>query len=58
LKDLKGRDNSEDLAVVERIILECIVTETGWEGVQWINMAPDMGQRRAVINTKMKVRVA
>jgi len=31
--------------------------ETGWEGVNWIHLAHDSGQRRTVVNTVMKLPV-
>jgi hypothetical protein len=31
--------------------------ETGWEGVDWIHLAQDMDQWRAVVNTVMNSRV-
>jgi hypothetical protein len=31
--------------------------EIGWEGVNWMNMAQDMDQWRAFVNTVMKLRV-
>jgi hypothetical protein len=34
-ENMEGRDSSEDLGVDARIILERILRETGWEGVEW-----------------------
>jgi hypothetical protein len=31
--------------------------ETGWEGVNWMHLAPVRGQWRAVVNTVMNLRV-
>jgi hypothetical protein len=31
--------------------------EIGWEGVDWIHLAQDRGQWRAVVNTVMNLRV-
>jgi hypothetical protein len=31
--------------------------ETGWGGVDWINLAQDMDQWRAFVNTVMNLRV-
>jgi len=39
----------EDLAVNWRI-LTCILTETGWESVVWINLAQDRDKWQAVLN--------
>jgi hypothetical protein len=42
LGSLEGRINSEDLGVDGRIILEWILGEIGFEGVDWIHLAQDM----------------
>jgi hypothetical protein len=44
LEDLKGRDHLEDLSIDRRIILEWILTEIEWEGVDWICLAQDRDQ--------------
>jgi hypothetical protein len=31
--------------------------ETGWDGVDWIDMAQDMDQWRALVNTVLNLRV-
>jgi hypothetical protein len=31
--------------------------EIGWGGMNWIDLAPDRDQRRALVNTVMKLRV-
>jgi len=31
--------------------------DVGWEGVDWIHLAQDMDQWRAVVNTVMNLRV-
>jgi hypothetical protein len=31
--------------------------ETGWDGVDWIHMAQDKDQRRALVNTVLNLRV-
>jgi hypothetical protein len=33
------------------------VGEIGWCGMYWIDLAQDMGQWRALVNTVMKLRV-
>jgi hypothetical protein len=53
LENLKGRDYSEHLDVDGKIILEWI----GWEDVDWIHLAQDRDQWRAVVNTVMNLRV-
>jgi hypothetical protein len=30
--------------------------EIGWEGIDWIYLSEDMGQRRALVNTVMNLR--
>jgi hypothetical protein len=31
--------------------------EIGWDGVDWMDMAQDMGQCRALVNTVLNLRV-
>jgi len=38
-------------------ILECIL-EKRWKVVNWIHLAQDMGQRRALVNMVMNFRVS
>jgi hypothetical protein len=33
------------------------IGEIGWNGVDWIDMAQDRDQRRAVVNTVLNIRV-
>jgi hypothetical protein len=33
------------------------ITEIGWDGVDWIDLAQDMDQWRALVNTVMNLRV-
>jgi hypothetical protein len=56
LKDLSERDNSEDLDG-DKIILERILRERGWEDVDWMNLAQDTDQWRAILYTVMKIRI-
>jgi hypothetical protein len=54
LGNLKGRDHLEDLSVDGKIILEWI-REIGWEGVDWMHLAQDKDQWRALVKTVMNV---
>jgi hypothetical protein len=38
-------------------ILKWILRETGWDGVDWIELAQDRDQWRALVNTVMNLRV-
>jgi hypothetical protein len=42
--NLKGRHRAENLGVDGRIILEWILREMGWEGVDWIHLTQDRDQ--------------
>jgi hypothetical protein len=33
-----------------------ILREIGWDGMDWIDLAEDRGQRRALVNTIMNLR--
>jgi hypothetical protein len=55
--NLKGIDHLEDMGVDGKIILEWILRETGREILDWIQLAQDRDQWRAVLNTVMKLRV-
>jgi hypothetical protein len=44
LENLKGRDNSKDLGIDEKIILEMYHKEIGWENVDWIHLTQDRVQ--------------
>jgi hypothetical protein len=50
-------DRSEYLGVDGRIIIRMILREIAWEDVDWIHLAQDRDQWRAVVNTVMNVRV-
>jgi hypothetical protein len=53
----KKRDHLEDQDVGGWTILNWILRETGWDGVDWIDMAQDRDQWRALVNTVLKLRV-
>jgi hypothetical protein len=52
----KERDHWEDQDVVG-IILERILREIGWSGMDWIDMAQGRDQCRALVKTVMNLRV-
>jgi len=54
-ENLKGRYHSEELRRWR--MLEWILTEIGWEGVNWIHLAQGRDQWLAVVNTVMNFRV-
>jgi hypothetical protein len=43
--------------VGERIILKWILREMGWGGMDWIELAQDRDQWRALANTVLNLRV-
>jgi hypothetical protein len=53
LENLKGRDHLEDLGIDRRIILEWILRDIGWEGVEWIHLGQDRDQWWALLNMVM-----
>jgi hypothetical protein len=40
------------------MILKYILTELGWGGMEWINVAQVRDQWRALVNTAMNLRVS
>jgi len=57
-ENLKGRDHSEELGVDGRII--CIIMdlrEIVWESVEWMHLAQERDQWRAVVNMVMNLWV-
>jgi hypothetical protein len=48
------RDNKVDLDVGGRMILKWIL---GWDGMDWIDLAQDRDQWRALVNTVMNIQV-
>jgi hypothetical protein len=55
--NMKTRDNSEDPGVDGRIILEWVLREIGWKGVDWMHLARDRDQWQALMNTVMNLRL-
>jgi hypothetical protein len=55
LEHLKGSDNSEDLGVDGKIILEWIFGKV-WEDMDWIHLARVRDQWRVLVNTVMNIR--
>jgi hypothetical protein len=50
------RDHSEDFGVDGRTILKWI-SRIWMEGIDWIHLVQDIGQRWALVNSVMNVRV-
>jgi hypothetical protein len=38
-------------------MLECLLGEVGWEGMDWIHLTQNRDQLRAVVNMVMYIRV-
>jgi hypothetical protein len=57
MKDIKGVGHLEDLGVDGRIILERILRDIGWKGVQLLHQARDKDQWWDLVNTVMNLRV-
>jgi hypothetical protein len=53
----KERDHSEDLGVDGKI-MRLYLRKIGWNSVDWIHLAQDTVQWRAVVNTLMNLRVS
>jgi hypothetical protein len=53
----KERDHWEDQYVGGWAILKWILREIGWDGVDWIDMAQDRDQWRALVNTVLNLQV-
>jgi hypothetical protein len=51
LESQKERDHWEDQDVGGWTILKWILREIGWHGMDWIDLAQDMDQWRALVNT-------
>jgi hypothetical protein len=45
------------LEVGGRIIQRCILRDIGWNGMDWIDLAQDRGQWRALMNTIINLQV-
>jgi hypothetical protein len=53
----KERDHWEDQDIGGWTILKCL-REIGWDGMDWIDLAQDNDQWRALVNTVMNLRVS
>jgi hypothetical protein len=53
----KERDHWEDRDVGGWTILKWILDRMGWDGMDWINLAQDRDQWRALVNAVMNLRV-
>jgi hypothetical protein len=53
----KERDHYEDQDIGGWIILKWILREIGWGDMDWIDLAKDRGQLKALVNTVMNLRV-
>jgi hypothetical protein len=53
----KVRDHWEDQDIDGWTILKWILREIRWDGVDWIDLAQDRDQWRALVNTVMNIRV-
>jgi hypothetical protein len=53
----KERDHWEDQDVGGSTIFKMDLREIGWDGVDWIDMAQDMDQWRALMNTVLNFRI-
>jgi hypothetical protein len=53
----EGRDHSEDLGTDGRIIFRVDLGEIVWEDVDWIHLAQETNQWRAVVNTVLELWV-
>jgi hypothetical protein len=57
LENQKGWDHSENLDI-DGDNIRTDLREIGWEGVDWMYLARDRDQRRAVVNTIMNLLVS
>jgi hypothetical protein len=53
----KVRDHWEDLDLGGWTIIKMNLRETGWDGMDWIVLAQDRDQWRALVNTVINLRV-
>ena len=55
--DLRERDHVEEIGVDGRIILNWILKEFGFGGMEWIDLTRDRDRWRAFVNAVMNLRV-
>jgi hypothetical protein len=56
LENQKGKDPSGDLGI-DGDNIKMDLSEIGWKGVDWMHLAQDRDQWRAVVNTVMNFRL-
>jgi hypothetical protein len=45
------------IVIIKIIVIKLYLREIGWDGVDWIDMAQDRDQWRALVNTVLNLRV-
>jgi hypothetical protein len=54
----KGKDHWEGQDVGRWIVLKWILRDIRWDGMDWIDLAQDRNQWRALVNAVMNLRVS
>jgi hypothetical protein len=57
LKNLKGRDHSENPGIDEKDNIRMNLRETEWEGMNWMHLAEESDHCQALVNMVVKLRV-